>query len=473
MLSGTIPFELNKLTKLKDLALFNQRGNLVQLHGPIPDFAASPQLSVIALGDNQLSGSIPDTLLSTSNVKDQRIRIGLANNLMTGVVPTSLNAFDNLALEITGNKIEKIPGKLCNHGKWMDGVVGSVGSCAAIACPPWTWSSSGRQMFPNEQCEPCLGASGPYIGRTSCANNGREKTILEDLYKSTGGDNWAKKLNWMNEKIPICSWDLVFCGNGNDREDHGIIRLDLESNNLRGTIPSSIFDLPYLEELNLKWNTEVRFSFEGIWNALNLKILYLSEVKIDSMNGIGAAPALKTLHLTGCGISGPFPKEIANLAPTLEQLYVAYNDFTGTLPTEFGMLQHLTDFYAYSNEFSGRIPSQIGEMSSLQNLVLSENLLSGQIPSEIGSMTNLGLFSCFRRVKKGPKLSGNLPSFANNPKLTDLYLDHNNIRGSIPSSFLFSSTQMYLVNLASNDVSVIVSCYYAELCSIFPLVGFS
>ena len=103
MLSGTIPFELNKLTKLKDLALFNQRGNLVQLHGPIPDFAASPQLSVIALGDNQLSGSIPDTLLSTSNVKDQRIRIGLANNLMTGVVPTSLNAFDNLALEITGN----------------------------------------------------------------------------------------------------------------------------------------------------------------------------------------------------------------------------------------------------------------------------------------------------------------------------------------------------------------------------------
>lgn len=96
------------------------------------------QITVLDLEYNQLSGTIPDDFLSGSTVKDQRIRVALNHNYLAGSVPSSLIAFDNLSLEVVGNQIEAIPDALCdpaNHGKWMDGMVGQVGTCAAIACP--------------------------------------------------------------------------------------------------------------------------------------------------------------------------------------------------------------------------------------------------------------------------------------------------------------------------------------------------
>lgn len=138
------------------------------------------------------------------------------------------------------------------------------------------------------------------------------------IYTATNGEFWINNKNWMNDRMPICSWDRVFCGLGNESKDHGVVKLDLEGNQLDGKVPSSVYNLPLLEELNLKKNYDAILSFQGIENAQNLEVLYLSEIVLESMAGLGKAPTLRRLHLTGCGMSGPFPQNFSTLPVRLK-----------------------------------------------------------------------------------------------------------------------------------------------------------
>ena len=318
-------------------------------------------------------------------------------------------------------------------------------------------------------CKSCSNLVGSRIfGSTSCEEISVERHSLLEIYEDTGGSSWKLAENWASD-APICSWEGVFCDDGDDGDDSGITSLSLEDNNLIGTMPMGLWKLPFLRVLNLKSNSGLHVNFNGLSSANKLEFLYLSEVQIDSIYGVSEAQQLKEIHLTGCGVTGPFPSELFNLASTLEGIYIAYNSFTGTLPTELGNLINLNSFYAFDNEFSGPIPTQIGNMTNLNNFgtsfrfcwsicisaltpppVVSENLISGIIPTEMSGLVNLQLFSAYRLDKPGPSLSGPLPSFNQNPQLVDLYLEGNALTGEIPSDFLEASTKALRVTLAHN-----------------------
>ena len=228
--------------------------------------------------------------------------------------------------------------------------------------------------------------------------------------------------------------------------------LDLSSNNLKGTILSSIFELPDLKKLNLKDN-HVYMTFDKIGMAKNLENLYISNIDIGNVDGIGNAPALKELHLTNNDFTGPLPDEIFDLHDTLESLYIAYNSFSGTLSPKFGTMKKLKDFYAYGNDLTGKIPAEIAKLDNLEIFVVAENLLSGSLSEDFSSMKSLKLFSAFRRLKAGPKLHGPLPSFSNVPQLEGLYLDYNQFSGPIPENFLEASLNVDLVALGHNALT--------------------
>ena len=95
--------------------------------------------------------------------------------------------------------------------------------------------------------------------------------------------------------------------------------------------------------------------------------------------------------------------------------------------------------------------------------MLSENLLYGQIPTELSTMPRLKVFSAFRSAKSGPRLSGSLPAFNKLPQLTDIYLQGNELQGSIPSNFVSASQSVKSIRLSSN---LLTGAVPAELGSI-------
>ena len=450
---GQLPVELNDLVKLKDFSVYYQESEK-GLGGQILDFASAMFLEKLDIEGNKFSGKIPNTLLggldNDYKASQATIELRFAANDFTGALPPELGSINNLFLDITGNKIEgPIPEAFCSQDLWMEGLVGQLGSCEAIACPEDTYSESGRRSKSDETCLPCAdGEVAPFLGSYSCRDVDSEITILQAIYKGTNGSKWENDMNWNNLTTPICSWYGVTCEGGKD-DNHTVTKLNLSNNNLKGTILPTVFELPGLKNLNVKDN-HVFMTFDKIGEAKKLQNLYISNIDIGNVDGLGNAPALKELHLTNNDLTGPLPDEIFDLHATLESLYIAHNSFSGPLSPKFGQMKKLKELYAYGNDFTGKIPVEIAKLDNLETFVLAENLLSGSLSEEFSSMKSLKLFSAFRRLKAGPKLHGPLPTFKNVPQLEGLYLDHNKFSGSIADTFLESSLNVDLVTLGHN-----------------------
>jgi len=453
---GTIPTEINDLVHLREFSVYyeGEAGINGGLDGKLIDFAKATHLRNIDVEGNKLTGSIPSNFLSGLDTDfrssdDNEIVLHLADNMLTGTLPTTFSNIKNLYIDIAGNQIKgPIPQSFCSQSLWMSGKVGEFNSCNAIACPAGYFSPSGRQKE-GEDCTRCGALEvAPFLGSYECIAGDLEKAALLSFYDSTGGDNWKDNQNWKDASKPICSWAGVTC-KGGSLDNATVTELNLNGNDLTGTMPSAIFELPFLEVLNVRDN-DLYMEFGNIEKAEKLDTLYISAIDVGSIKGIGQAKALREIHLTGNALTGDFPEEIFDLADSLESLFIAYNKFSGTLSKRFGELKKLKDFYAYDNDFTGHIPSELAQLENLQNLVLAENKLSGTINEEFSSMPSLKLFSAYRRLKPGPKLHGKLPSFSNVPQLEGLYLDYNHLTGTIPKDFIAASLGSELITISHN-----------------------
>mmetsp|Transcript_4343 Transcript_4343/g.6736 ORF Transcript_4343/g.6736 Transcript_4343/m.6736 type:complete len:2041 (+) Transcript_4343:1014-7136(+) len=447
-LDGTIPSQFSNMPLLEQLSLYDQRSN-GKLTGTLPNFVNSPKLWYFDVTSNAITGTIPESFMKNSEYFDSTdfdISIDLANNELTGGIPEELAKFSSMTLDITGNSITKIPYKFCNIDGWMQGMVGvlkdtqGADPCDAIACAPGTYAPHGKQEDAKDSCKVCESSNEKTtFGKTMCYTTQSEKDILTELYLLTGGEEWENDDNW-NTDEPLCSWYGIKCFSDKDTDNEGVSEINLENNNLVGSVPSWIWSLPFLRILDVKEN-DVVIDFLGLENAANtLEVLYLSETNLDTLYGISQASSLKELHITNCGISGPLPTELFSLGSTLKSLFIAYNSFTGTIPAGISQMTVLEDFYAYDNDFQGVLPTELGHLRMLKNFIMSENLIEGQLPFSLSELANLKLLSIYRRFKPGPKLTGALPAFDKNPQLRKLYLDHNEIAGTIPDNFLSSST---------------------------------
>jgi hypothetical protein len=89
--------------------------------------------------------------------------------------------------------------------------------------------------------------SGPF---TSCAEvidvPQAECEALVDLYNTTGGDNWTNNSGWLQTN-EVCSWYGIYC-------DVGLEDIDLDNNNLVGTLNVDFSDITNLMHLDLENN---------------------------------------------------------------------------------------------------------------------------------------------------------------------------------------------------------------------------
>ncbi len=169
-----------------------------------------------------------------------------------------------------------------------------------------------------------------------------EKAALVALYTHTdGGSSWIIISGWVDHATTDpCGddWYGITCNATND----SVTKLQLESNNLSGTIPPELGNLSQLTRL----------------------------------------------FLSGNSLSGSIPKELGNLSQ-LETIGLYNNPIDGPIPPELGNLSQLTQFSLFGNDLSGAIPRELGNLNQLESLHLQNNQLCGAVPSTLSNLTLL------------------------------------------------------------------------------------
>ncbi|MBT1699185.1 hypothetical protein KK083_19975 [Fulvivirgaceae bacterium PWU4] len=227
-----------------------------------------------------------------------------------------------------------------------------------------------------------------------------EFMALKQLYDSLGGSAWTNKTNWpatwpaSATSAEFGTWFGVTVVNGD------IDNITLPANNLTGKLPASVGNLASLTALRLQNN------------HINGRI----------PASIGNLGKLTTLTLNDNLLTGVIPSSIGNLSP-LVYLYLNGNDLSGTIPATLGNLANLEYLYLFGNELSGNIPAQILSLNKLKQVQLQDN-----------------------------NLTGNIPAFGSLPALTLLYLEENQLTGSIPPS-IGGLTSLQYLNLSNNKVA--------------------
>jgi len=243
---------------------------------------------------------------------------------------------------------------------------------------------------------------------------------LLQLYHSTDGANWTNNAGWNVTNTP-CSWKGISCAN------NGVTKIDLQSNNLNGTIPD-FSGLPKLTRLSLYHNqlTGAVPDFSGL---PNLTRLYLYDNQLT-----GAVPDFSGL-------------------PNLTWLELGGNQLTGAVPN-FSGLPKLTRLYLFNNQLTGAVPNFSG-LPNLTRFYLSENQLTGAVP-DFSGLPNL------TRLELGDnKLTGAVPDFSGLPKLERLALSNNQLTGTIPDLSTF--TNLKRLTLHDNQLCKDSHINYANL----------
>ncbi|KAF8020507.1 hypothetical protein BT93_G1046 [Corymbia citriodora subsp. variegata] len=292
-----------------------------------------------------------------------------------------------------------------------------------------------------------------------------------------------------------------------------LTHLDLSDSVFSGRVPSEIFKLTKLADLNLCCNQDpnahtilLEMRPPGLrslaQNLTSLEVLHLGVVNMSSEvpSNLANLSSLRTLNMDVCVLHGVFPSAIFNL-PKLRHLGVADNEaltgrlpdfnssspleelrllgtiFSGELPSSIGNLRSLQilNFKSQTCNLTGSLPASIGKLPSLSYLDIAGCKFSGSIPASFANLSNLEYLdvsmnpftaqsiSSFSWVWKNRKLAtlnlgminlyGEIPpSIGNLSQLVDLKLSKNQLNGTIPSQLL-NLTQLTSLYLRTNQLS--------------------
>ena len=286
-------------------------------------------------------------------------------------------------------------------------------------------------------------------------------------------------------------------------------KLDLNGNRIQGTIPASWGKLKHLVELDLSFN-RLSGSIPSTLEAwTNLRFLELNNNQLEGEISPKLIEAwtrkredniirnknlahydeseFEVLDLGGNNFRGRFPMDtLMNRANYLRDLDLSGNSFTGdfnfkveqdteescqsydpqncTEPISKSpkLLKYLKGVDLSKNSFQGQLSNEWMKLSSLRTLDLSRNELTGSLPEEIWRASSLQKLDLSYN-----QLTGTIHSYIWNQdedepdgswsELIDLeilYLDHNQISGTIPEDLFHGlGESLEEINLGKNQLT--------------------
>ncbi|KAG2663690.1 hypothetical protein I3843_16G046100, partial [Carya illinoinensis] len=289
-------------------------------------------------------------------------------------------------------------------------------------------------------------------------------------------------LSSSNGSIHFCSWQGVTC-----RRKHidRVTKLDVQSQNLGGSISPQVGNLSFLRELILSNNSFIHIIAPEVEHLRRLQILALGNNSISgqipsNISGctnlifigvyynkllgeilaeLSTQPKLLQLSLYNNNLTGSIPPSFGNLS-SLKILDVVYNNLGGSIPESFGQLTKVISLSLGSNRFVGIVPPSIFNLASITVFDVGDNKIQGSLPWDMGNtLPNLQLFNIFRN-----KFSRSIPiSIANASYLYGLYMYSNKLTGKVASIEMLYKLEAFSIhsNLfghgGGNDLSFLCS----------------
>ncbi|CAI9092027.1 OLC1v1027163C1 [Oldenlandia corymbosa var. corymbosa] len=387
-LSGEIPSELGNLSKLETLLLFKNvfQGSIPEsfslltslqvldlsdnlLTGPIPtSISALKQLTMLSLMDNKLTGEIPEGIGELPNLEV----LSLWNNSLTGILPQKLGSNARLQrLDVSSNSLSgPIPPNLCLSNKLVKLI-----------------------LFSNQ----FIGELPPSLANCSALN--RVRVHINRLNGSIPlGFGFLPNLTYMdisrnNFTGPIPK-DL---GNAAMLEF-----LNISVNSFRTELPRNIWSAPGLKILSA--------SFAHIIGPIpdfkGCQSVYKIELEGNNLTGsipwdIDHCEKLISLNLRNNSFTGIIPWEISTL-PSIMDVDLSHNFLTGTIPSNFGNCSTLENFNVSYNQLTGPVPPSESTFASLHpsSFAGNEGLCGGVIKKPCRAQ---GLEDGATEVRQQPK----------------------------------------------------------------------
>ena len=253
-----------------------------------------------------------------------------------------------------------------------------------------------------------------------------DRQVLVAFYTATGGPGWDQDGNW-NSASAIGTWYGV------ETNSAGFVtELELDDNNLSGSLPARLGDLAQLERLVLDGNEISGRIPPELGNLSNLTMLNLrgNDLEGSIPSELGALAMLDTLDLFNTGVSGAIPPSLGDLG-SLQRLTLGWNQLSGPIPGEMGRLDNATYMNFSRNELTGTIPPELGDLDSIELLSVSRNNLTGTIPTELGQLATIERLYLYDN-----RLTGGIPSVLGQlTRLDLLWIHQNELTGPIPDEF--------------------------------------
>ncbi|KAM1442200.1 hypothetical protein ACFX13_010096 [Malus domestica] len=445
----------SSLPKLRVLSL-----SACNLSGPIDSSLLKLQsLSVIRLKQNDFSIRVPEFFSKFPNLTS----LHLSDSGLYGTFPEKIFQVPTLqTIDLSGN--EQLQGSLPEFPK-----------NASLRSLVLRWANFSGSL-PNSIGNLKMLST---IDISWCSFTGSIPKSIEDLHQLVYFDLSSNKFNGSIPSFSMANnLTLIDLSNnqltGQINSTHwenltNLVKLNLRSNQLDGTIPPSLYSLPVLQQLQLSNNQFSGQLLEFVNNSV------LNTLDLSSNNLKGPIPmsvlkfrGLKILLLSSNNFTGFFLlndiqqlRNLSSLDLSFNSLSINYND-TNSSHSSFPKITNLK--LASSN--LRRIPGFLRKQSTLSTLDLSQNQIHGEIPNWIWRLSNLVQLnlSCNSLVNlSGPFL--NLTSY-----LSVLDLHSNQLQGPIPmlppsASYLDYSRNNFSSSIPADIGDFLMSTVFFSLAS--------
>ncbi|KAL1319447.1 hypothetical protein AAHE18_15G279500 [Arachis hypogaea] len=469
-LRGKIPSSLVELQHLRYLNLSFNRfeynhipeyfGNLTCLRyldlsscgfgGRIPtQFGSLPHLTYLNLNRNELEGSIPYQLGNLSKLQ----YLDLSENALQGTIPSqlgNLSSLHELSLGGTGDSL-----KMNDDGEWLSTLTSltHLGLSSILNLNnsyKWIQAISNISTLTELVLFDCA-LSDHFIS---------SQTLRLSKFK------FPNSLSVLDLSYNTFTSSLLFQWLSNVTSN--LVELYLDSSLLEGSTPatSNHFDITMqsLERLYISHDQITARDFKSFANICTLSSLSVFDSNLTEdlesiLHNLSAGcvtHSLQELYLGYNQITGTIPDDLS-IFPFLKKLSLFKNQLRGKIPDNIRLPSQLKALYIIWNSIEGGIPKSFGNICSLESLDLSYNKMTGELPVAIQHLSGCARYSLQHLYLQNNQFNGTLPDISSIfPSLITLSLSQNKLNGKVPEDIRFPS-QLKTLMMNSNSLEGVIT----------------